>query len=46
MADIRDLVLFEDNHLIAILKPFGMLTQGDRTGDISLFDLAKAYIKV
>jgi 23S rRNA pseudouridine1911/1915/1917 synthase len=42
---IKDLVLYEDNHLIAIQKPFGMLTQGDRTGDISLFDLAKDYIK-
>jgi 23S rRNA pseudouridine1911/1915/1917 synthase len=44
-ADIRDLVLYEDNHLIAIQKPFGMLTQGDRTGDISLLDLARGYIK-
>jgi 23S rRNA pseudouridine1911/1915/1917 synthase len=38
-------VLFEDNHLLALVKPAGMLTQGDRTGDVSLLDLAKQYIK-
>ena len=38
-------ILFEDNHLIAINKKTGQLTQGDRTGDISLDHLVKAYIK-
>ena len=37
--------LYEDNHLIAVLKPAGILTQGDKTGDISLFDEVKNYIK-
>ncbi len=38
-------VLFEDNHLIVINKPAGMLVQGDRTGDIPLVEYIKAYIK-
>lgn len=37
--------LYEDNHLIAVLKPAGILTQGDKTGDISLFDEVKKYLK-
>ena len=38
-------ILFEDNHLIAINKRAGQLAQGDRTGDISLDQLVKQYIK-
>lgn len=38
-------VLFEDNHLLAVEKPPGVLTQGDRTGDESLFEQAKFYLK-
>ena len=38
-------ILFEDNHLIAINKRGGDLTQGDQTGDEVLPDLVKAYIK-
>lgn len=38
-------VLYEDNHIIAVVKPHGVLTQGDRTGDQSLFDEVKQYIK-
>ena len=41
---IGNLVLFEDNHLLAMVKPTGMLTQADRTGDICLMDLAKRYL--
>src|SRR6056300_561443 len=37
-------VLFEDNHLIAVYKPSGVLVQGDKTGDTPLVDLVKAYI--
>lgn len=39
-------VLYEDNHLIAINKPAGLLVQGDKTGDVCLADLVKDYIKV
>lgn len=38
-------VLYEDNHLIAINKPAGILIQGDVSGDISLMDVVKQYIK-
>ncbi len=38
-------VLYEDNHLIAVQKPHGMLTQGDETGDVNLFDAVKKLIK-
>lgn len=38
-------ILYEDNHLIAVNKPAGLLVQGDKTGDETLADLVKAYIK-
>jgi 23S rRNA pseudouridine1911/1915/1917 synthase len=39
-------VVFEDNHLIIANKPPGLLVQGDKTGDKSLIDLVKEYLKV
>ncbi len=39
-------VLYEDNHLIAVNKPAGYLSQGDETGDVTVMDLAKEYIKL
>lgn len=38
-------ILFEDNHLLAIIKPFNMLTQTDKTKENSLLEIAKQYIK-
>ena len=38
-------VLYEDNHLIVINKPGGLLVQGDATGDETLSDLVKKYLK-
>jgi 23S rRNA pseudouridine1911/1915/1917 synthase len=38
-------VLFEDNHCLVVNKPAGLLSQGDETGEPSLVDLAKAYLK-
>ena len=38
-------VLYEDNHIIVVNKPCGLLVQGDRTGDESLDSLVKQYIK-
>src|SRR3989344_531919 len=38
-------VLYEDNHLIAVFKPAGVLTQGDITGDRCLMDEVKSYLK-
>jgi 23S rRNA pseudouridine1911/1915/1917 synthase len=38
-------VLHEDNHLLVLYKPAGLLAQGDETGAANLLDLAKAWIK-
>jgi len=38
-------ILFEDNHLLVVNKPAGMLVQGDETGDVPLVELAKEYVK-
>jgi len=38
-------VLYEDNHLIAVLKPAGVLVQGDRSRVPSLMDMTKEYIR-
>ncbi|MDH4038209.1 MAG: RNA pseudouridine synthase [Candidatus Krumholzibacteria bacterium] len=38
-------VLLEDNHLLGVLKPAGLLAQGDRTGDPTALAQARAYIK-
>ena len=38
-------VLYEDNHLLAVVKPGGMLIQGDATGDLSLVEWAGNYLK-
>ncbi len=38
-------ILFEDNHLVIVNKGVGDLVQGDKTGDVTLPDQIKAYIK-
>ena len=38
-------VLFEDNHIIAINKRCGDIVQGDKTGDRTLGDEVKEYLK-
>jgi 23S rRNA pseudouridine1911/1915/1917 synthase len=38
-------VLFEDNHLLIVNKPAGVLVQGDATGDTPLVEWGKDYIK-
>ena len=38
-------VLYEDNHLLVVIKAPNVLSQGDITGDDSLVEVAKAYIK-
>ena len=38
-------VLFEDNHCLAVNKPAGLLSQGDRSGEPSLVDVAATYLK-
>ncbi len=38
-------VLYEDNHIIIVNKAAGEIVQGDKTGDATLADAVKAYIK-
>ena len=38
-------VLHEDNHLIAVKKLAGEIVQSDKTGDVTLAEKVKAYIK-
>jgi 23S rRNA pseudouridine1911/1915/1917 synthase len=38
-------VIFEDNHLLVLNKPAGWLVQADRTGDVTLTDWGKEYLK-
>ncbi len=38
-------VLYEDNHLLAVLKPAGLATMGTPPGRPTLLSIAKDYIK-
>ena len=38
-------ILYEDNHIIIVNKPPKIPVQGDKTGDPSLIDIAKKYVK-
>ena len=39
-------ILYLDNHLIAVNKPAGALTQSDDSGEVSLMDKIKDWIKI
>lgn len=39
-------ILYEDNHLIIVNKKCGELVQGDKTGDKTLMDNVKDFIKI
>ena len=38
-------IVYEDNHMMVINKKAGQLVQGDKTGDLSLLELIKDFIK-
>jgi len=38
-------IIYEDNHLLVVCKPPGILIQGDVTGDITVLSIAKEYLK-
>jgi len=38
-------ILYEDNHLLIVNKPNGVLSQGDHTKDKTVVDFGKSYIK-
>ena len=39
-------VLYQDSHLLAVVKPAGMPVQADPSGDPALLDIAKQWLKV
>lgn len=45
MTDISDRVLYEDNHIIIVNKLPGEIVQADKTGDITLMDDVRTYLK-
>ncbi len=45
MHEMAPRILYEDNHLIIINKLPGELVQGDKTGDATLVDLVKDYLR-
>lgn len=38
-------IVYEDNHLLIVVKPPNLLTQGDQTGDECLTDQVKRYLR-
>ena len=38
-------VLYEDNHIIVVVKPINILSQSDNTKDIDMLNIIKNYIK-
>jgi len=38
-------IIYEDNHLLVVVKPAGIPSQADKTGDVDMLTLLKAYIK-
>lgn len=39
------IILHEDNHCLALNKPAGLLTMGDHTGEPTLVDVARDYLR-
>ncbi len=39
-------VIYEDNHIIVVIKPFGMPSQEDETGDMDMLRWVKEYVRV
>jgi 23S rRNA pseudouridine1911/1915/1917 synthase len=39
-------ILYEDNHLLVVDKPAGLLVQGDRSGDESLLERARESVRI
>ena len=45
ITDFEKRVLYEDNHIIIVNKNPGEIVQADKTGDSTLMDTVKAYLK-
>ena len=42
---LAEQILYEDNHLLALNKRCGQIVQGDKTGDLPLPEMVKAFLK-
>ena len=38
-------ILYEDNHIIVVVKPYNVLSQADDTKDIDMLTIIKDYLK-
>ena len=38
-------ILYEDNHVIVVIKPYNILSQSDNTNDLDMLTIIKNYIK-
>lgn len=45
IIDIKNRILYEDNHIIVVNKLIGEITQGDKTGDEPMSETLKQFIK-
>ena len=43
MQDLK--VIYEDNHIIVVVKPVGIPVQADKTGDKDMLTIIKEYLK-
>ena len=37
--------IYEDNHVIVVFKPAGILSQADKSGDVDMLTIIKSYLK-
>ena len=47
MVDMKNKleILYEDNHIIVVIKPINVLSQGDNTNDLDMVNIIKSYLK-
>lgn len=47
MLDMKDKleILYEDNHIIVVIKPINVLSQSDNTKDLDMLTMVKNYVK-
>ena len=38
-------ILYEDNHIIVVVKPYNILSQSDNTNDLDMLTIIKSYLK-
>ena len=42
---IEENILYEDNHIIVVIKTYNILSQSDNTNDLDMLTIIKNYIK-